>query len=71
MQEDRVHDFKQEKQPPECNINNEITKQAENFTYIGSLITDGKTEAETRKRMDMTKDAFQKICEIMKTGKYR
>ena len=57
------------KSPPTCNvnINGEPTKQVVRFNYLGSTITsDGRCDEEIKKRIALSKQAFQNINSFLK-----
>ncbi|CAF3582803.1 unnamed protein product [Rotaria socialis] len=58
-----------DKTPRSCNvnINGETIKQVDRFNYLGSTITpDGRCDEEIKKRIALAKQAFQKMCPILK-----
>ena len=64
-----MHGNKKGKVKTQCKvkIGDEEIKQVEKFNYLGSLITsDGKCDAEIKKRIAMTKDTFEKLSNIFK-----
>ena len=57
------------KNSPVCNlkINGKSIKQAERFNYLGSTITsDGRCDEEIKKRISLSKQAFQKMSLVLK-----
>ena len=45
-------------------------KQVNTFNYLGSLITDdGKCDSKIKKRIGMSKEAFQKLSTVLKDMK--
>jgi hypothetical protein len=57
------------KSPPTCNvnINGESIKQVVRFNYLGFTITsDGRCDVEIKKRIALSKQAFQKMSPILK-----
>ena len=55
--------------PPTCsvNINGESIKQVTRFNYLGFTITsDGRCDEEIKKRIALSKQAFQKMSSILK-----
>ena len=64
--------IKKEKEKTQCKvkIGDEEIKQVEKFNYLGSLITsDGKCDADIKKRIAMAKDTFEKLSNIFKNRK--
>ena len=55
-----------------CRLKIEDTeiKQVKSFNYLGSLITDdGKCDSEIKRRIGMSKQAFQKLKRVLKDRK--
>src|SRR5688572_27004482 len=49
----------------ELNLDGSKIKQVEKLIYLGSLITeDGRCDGEIKRRIDLAKDAFQKLENI-------
>ena len=52
------------------NIGNTSIKQVKSFNYLGSMITeDGKCDSEIKKRIFMSRQAFQKLAKLLKDRK--
>ena len=60
------------RESPACGlkIGDNTIKQVQKFNYLGSLLTEnGKCDEEIKKRIWMTKDAFQKLQKIVENSK--
>ena len=60
------------RESPACalKIGDSTIKQVEKFNYPGSLLTEnGKCNEEIKKRIGMTKDAFQKLQKVVQNHK--
>ena len=57
--------------PPSCHItiHDTVIKQVDEFTYLGSMLSsDGRSEAEIKKRIRIAKSAFKKMGKLLNKG---
>ena len=57
---------------PKCvvKVGEGVIKQVDKFNYLGSMIiSDGRCDNETKKRIGIAKDSFQKMGKILKDRK--
>ena len=51
-------------------INNHVIEQVDQFNYLGSLVTyDGRSEEEIRRRIILSKNAYNKIKKLITNAK--
>ena len=54
----------------EMKINNHVIEQVDQFNYLGSLVTyDGRSEEEIRRRIILSKNAYNKIKKLITNAK--
>lgn len=69
LQEDRMRGYR-EKGEPKLQIGDTKIKKVQKFKHLGNVLTeDGKFNTEIRRRIGITKDAFQKINRVLRKRK--